>query len=220
MSLTRRQITVRTKRGKSYKRSMLVRAGEQVRRFVSKHKGKLAVGAGVAALGLGAYALHSQRKSVAEHKANAAAAHAAYSKWTEETMKRRAAAEAAVNEHFDKAHQAANRVRERIDNLERKINVAKHGRTVIRSSEESHAWQKERDYQRDTTRMRQRHDSDRLNHYADSDRYASAERSGHYSKGFGGGSPTARHRLESGLPQPPAPPTTAKPKRTRARKAK
>ena len=195
MALARRQITVRTKRGKSYKRSMLVRAVEQVRRFVGKHKGKLAVGAGVAALGLGAYALHSQRKSVAEHKANAAAAHAAYSKWTEETMKRRAAASAAVN-------------------------VVKHARTTIRGSEESHAWQKERDYQRDTARMRQRHDSDRLNHYTDSDRYASAERSGHYSKGFGGGSPTARHRLASGLPQPPAPSATAKPKRTRARKAK
>lgn len=192
MALTRRQVTVRTKRGKSYKRSMLVRAVEQVRRFVSKHKGKLAVGAGVAALGLGAYALHSQRKSVAEHKANAAAAHAAYSKWTEETMKRRAATSAAVN-------------------------VVKHARTTIRGSEESHAWQKERDYQRDTARMRQRHDSDRLNRYTDSDRYASAERSGHYSKGFGGGSPTARHRLASGLPQPPA---ATKPKRTRARKAK
>lgn len=199
MALTRRQITVRTKRGKAYKRSMLVRAGEQVRRFVSRHKGKLAVGAGVAALGLGTYALHSQRRSVAEHKANAAAAHAAYSKWTEETMKRRAAGQSTASVHAPSA---------------------KHTRTTIRGSEEAHAWQKERDYQRDTTRMRQRHDSDRLNHYTDSDRYASAERSGHYSKGFGGGSPTARHRLESGLPQPPAPPTTAKPKRTRARKAK
>lgn len=196
MALTRRQVTVRTKRGKSYKRSMLVRAGEQVRRFVSKHKGKLAVGAGVAALGLGAYALHSQRKSVAEHKANAAAAHAAYSKWTEATMKRRAADRSAASVHAPSV---------------------KHTRTTIRGSEESHAWQKERDYQRDTARMRQRHDSDRLNRYTDSDRYASAERSGHYSKGFGGGSPTARHRLASGLPQPPA---ATKPKRTRARKAK
>lgn len=200
MGLTRRQVTVRTKHGKSYKRSMLVRAGEQVRRFVSKHKGKLAVGAGVAALGLGAYALHSQRRSVAEHKANAAAAHSAYSKWTEETMKRRAAASAAVNEHSDKAHQAVNHVRERTPNRYGPKTWVKPYWVILR--------------------IRQRHDSDRLNHYTDSDRYASAERSGHYSKGFGGGSPTARHRLESGLPQPPAPPTTAKPKRTRARKAK
>ncbi len=64
MALTRKKITVRGKNGKTFQRSVMVRAGEAVKRtagkvgrFVNKHKGKIAAVAGAAALAGGlAYA--------------------------------------------------------------------------------------------------------------------------------------------------------------------
>lgn len=64
MALTRKKITVRGKSGKTFQRSVMVRAGEAVKRtagrvgrFVNKHKGKIAAVAGAAALAGGlAYA--------------------------------------------------------------------------------------------------------------------------------------------------------------------
>ena len=62
MALTRKKITVRGKSGKTFQRSVMVRAGEAVKRtagkvakFVGKHKGKIAAGvalAGAAGIGL------------------------------------------------------------------------------------------------------------------------------------------------------------------------
>lgn len=59
MALTRKKITVRGKSGKTFQRSVMVRAGEAVKRtakkvagFVGKHKGKIA---GAAALAGAAY---------------------------------------------------------------------------------------------------------------------------------------------------------------------
>lgn len=64
MALIRKKITVRGKSGKTFQRSVMVRAGEAVKRtagrvgrFVNKHKGKIAAVAGAAALAGGlAYA--------------------------------------------------------------------------------------------------------------------------------------------------------------------
>lgn len=64
MALTKKKITVRSKSGKTFQRSVMVRAGEAVKRtagkvgrFVNKHKGKIAAVAGAAALAGGlAYA--------------------------------------------------------------------------------------------------------------------------------------------------------------------
>lgn len=63
MALIRKKITVRGKSGKTFQRSVMVRAGEAVKRtagkvakFVGKHKGRLAAGAAV--IGAGAVAAH------------------------------------------------------------------------------------------------------------------------------------------------------------------
>lgn len=65
--LVRKKITVRGKKG-TYQRSVMVRAGEAVKRtagkvakFVGKHKGKIAAGVGAAALTAGALALAHKR---------------------------------------------------------------------------------------------------------------------------------------------------------------
>ena len=68
--LTRKKVTVRTKRGKTYQRSVMVRAGEAVRRagsFLNRHKGKIAAGVGAAALGAGALALAHKRGHIDLH---------------------------------------------------------------------------------------------------------------------------------------------------------
>lgn len=62
--LTKKKVTVRTKRGKTYQRSVMVRAGEAVRRagsFLNRHKGKIALGVGALALAGGAAALHKNQ---------------------------------------------------------------------------------------------------------------------------------------------------------------
>lgn len=62
--LVRKKVTVRSKKGKTYQRSVMVRAGEAVKRvgrFIGKHKGKIALGVGAAALGAGAIALNRHK---------------------------------------------------------------------------------------------------------------------------------------------------------------
>lgn len=62
--LTRKKVKVRSKSGKVYQRSVMVRAGDAVKRvgrFVSKHKGKIALGVGAAAIGAGAIALNKHK---------------------------------------------------------------------------------------------------------------------------------------------------------------
>lgn len=62
--LVRKKITVRGKSGKTFQRSVMVRAGEAVRRagsFLNRHKGKIALGIGAAALAGGAVALHKHQ---------------------------------------------------------------------------------------------------------------------------------------------------------------
>ena len=218
MSLTRRQITVRTKRGKTYKRRALVRTGEQVRRFVSKHKGKLAIAAGIAAAGIGAWAIHRQKQSVAQHKANAQAAYAAHAKWAEEVMKRRSAAVSAAKEQVAKARQARQEVHEGVNDLERKINVMLHGRTHIRGSAEARHWQNERNETAQRARHEQQRVSTEANVRSTYHMHESAMRSGHFSNASDpyGTFRTARPRLEAGASAAPQP----KPKRTRTRKAK
>lgn len=55
MALTRKKVTVRGKNGKTFQRSVMVRAGDAIKRtagkvgsFLNKHKGKIAVGAALA----------------------------------------------------------------------------------------------------------------------------------------------------------------------------
>jgi hypothetical protein len=55
----------------------------------------------------------------------------------------------------------------------------------------------------DDLRSTQRTTSFYANDHADRGRSASAERSGHFSPGYGSGQKTARLRLGSGLPEPP-----------------
>lgn len=71
--LVRKKVTVRGKKG-TYQRSVMVRAGEAVKRtagkvakFVGKHKGKIAAGVGAAALGAGALALAHKRGHIDLH---------------------------------------------------------------------------------------------------------------------------------------------------------
>ena len=62
--LTRKKVKVRSKSGKVYQRSVMVRAGDAVKRvgrFVSKHKGTIAAGAAAAALAGGAIALNRHK---------------------------------------------------------------------------------------------------------------------------------------------------------------
>jgi hypothetical protein len=64
MALTKKKITVRSKSGKTFQRSVMVRAGDAVKRvgrFVSKHKGAIAAGAAAAALAGGAIALNKHK---------------------------------------------------------------------------------------------------------------------------------------------------------------
>ena len=72
--LVRKKVTVRSKKGKTYQRSVMVRAGEAVKRvgqFVSKHKGKIAAGA-IATAGMVAAAHYGVRNAGAIHGALAA----------------------------------------------------------------------------------------------------------------------------------------------------
>jgi hypothetical protein len=55
--LTRRKVTVKGKRG-TYQRSVMVKAGEKMRRFLGAHKKKIAVAGAVALAGGLAYAHH------------------------------------------------------------------------------------------------------------------------------------------------------------------
>lgn len=71
--LVRKKVTVRGKKG-TYQRSVMVRAGEAVKRtaskvakFVDRHKGKIAAGVGAAALGAGALALAHKRGHIDLH---------------------------------------------------------------------------------------------------------------------------------------------------------
>lgn len=69
--LTRRKVTVKAKSGKTFQRSVMVRAGEKVKRFVSKHKGKLISGA--ALVGSAAMLHYAHKKAKADSAARAAA---------------------------------------------------------------------------------------------------------------------------------------------------
>lgn len=80
MALTKKKITVRGKNGKTFQRSVMVRAGEAVKRtagkvakFVGKHKGKIA---GAAALAGAAYLGVRHRGAIAGIAHGLKAAHA------------------------------------------------------------------------------------------------------------------------------------------------
>lgn len=190
--LTRKKIKVRSKSGKTYQRSVLVRAGEKVGRFVNKHKGKIAIaGAALVGAAVAGHFAHSRRVADAS-RAGAAHAHA------QESV--RSAAKAATDrirvnvDNIRKQH-AENRAA--MDEMERKVagvrmrvNARLHG--VHRAGR-----------QVDDQRPAQRIASYFANNHADRERYHSAERSGHFSPDYGTSQKTARPRLGSGLPDPP-----------------
>lgn len=108
--LVRRKITVKNRKGKTYQRSVMVRAGAAVRkagRFLNKHKGKIA--GAVALTAAAAYGLHRLDKHGAAIRQQAAAHDAA-------TRQAKAYASAKGAEHFPPN---ASSVRQRTDSARR-----------------------------------------------------------------------------------------------------
>lgn len=64
MGLQRKRVTVRTKRGKVYQRSMLVRGTDAVKRVLRNHGGKLLAGAAIAS---GAALAYHKREAIKPH---------------------------------------------------------------------------------------------------------------------------------------------------------
>ncbi len=216
MGLTRKKITVKGKRG-TYQRSVMVRAGEAVKRtgqrvgrFVNKHKGKLAVaGAVLVGAAVAGHFAHSRHVS---NMARAGAAHA----HAQEAI--RSAAKAAtdhirVNVDNVRKRQAENRAA--MDDIEQKMHAARRQTQAILHGQ--HDTTRQVDDQRPVQRIRSAY----LNEHAARERHASAERSGHFSPGYGSGQKTSRLRLGSGLPDPPpaARPVPGSNKKSRKKKS-
>lgn len=202
--LTRKKIKVRSKSGKTYQRSVLVRAGEKVGRFVNKHKGKIAIAAGAAVVGGLALASHmAHKRRVSDAIRTAAASHV-------QGSVRHAAKAATQNIRMnveyvkaarDKMREDISHIERRTENLRNQINAKLHGQHDISPQ------RKARDaVQAQSIRSSVGQDM------ADRKRSDSAARSGHFTSWtsvrfgkFGGHtSQVPTHRLESGTsaPQP------------------
>jgi hypothetical protein len=135
MGLTRKKITVKGKRG-TYQRSVMVRAGESAKRFVSKHKRKLVAGAVVGGIGLAAAisAKRSMDRAAAAHAhATAEAVAKAAGAWG-----RAAAASTHARTKVEHAKAEQSKVSEEISRVERamrdlsnRVHARLHGRHDI-----------------------------------------------------------------------------------------
>ena len=147
--LTRKKVTVKGKRG-TYQRSVMVRAGEKVKRFVSKHKGKIAVAAGAAVVGLGV-AAHLSAKSARKQavhdwasavsrgatRSAAAAAHASnFARNMTEDLKRAQAKIRQDTDHLEKE----------IGGLRRQWEAKQHGRHDIRDLRQAYGARRDQGY--------------------------------------------------------------------------
>lgn len=215
--LTRKKIKVRSKSGKTYQRSVMVRAGDAIKRtgqrvgrFVNKHKGKLAVaGAVLVGAAVAGHFAHSRHIS---NMTRDAANHAK----AQETV--RSAAKAATDHirvNVDNIRKQHAKNREEMDAIERqvqevrmRVNAKLHGQHYV-------------DRQVDDHRPSQRIASHFADEHAWRERSRSAERSGHFSPNGTVGTKTARLRLGSGLPDPPptARPTPGSNKKSRKKKS-
>lgn len=211
MGLTRKKITVRSKQGKTYQRSVMVRAGESIKRtagavgrFVNKHKGKIVAGAAVGGLALAATIAHKRsadRVAAAHAHATSEAAARAAQSWA-------SAATAGARVKVDYAREARRKVSE---------DISRHDiRDLRRARAEAFDENQKREWRSATVNAR-----------VDRQRAYSAIRSGHVSSGFRPGWQHGRvvipgkvyeiptHRLESGLPDQSSQSRPSKPRRSR-----
>lgn len=230
MGLTRKKITVRSKQGKTYQRSVMVRAGESIKRtagavgrFVNKHKGKIVAGAAVGGLALAATIAHKRsadRVAAAHAHATSEAAARAAQSWA-------SAATAGARVKVDYAREARRKVSEDISRAEQaaghirnQLNVLLHGKHDIRDLRRARAEAFDENRKREWR-------SATVNAQVAWWRAYSAIRSGHVSEGFRPGWQHGRvvipgkvyeiptHRLESGLPDQSSQSRPSKPRRSR-----
>ena len=199
MGLSRKKITVKGKSGKTYQRSVMVRAGEAIKRtgqrvgrFMNKHKGKLAV-AGAVLVGT-AVAGHFANSRHIANMARDAANHARAQEAVRNVAKV-ATDHIRVNVDGLKNHRA--KMREELDHIEQQMHAARRQTQAMLHGQ--HDTTRQVDDQRQAQRDRSYH----INEHAMRERHRSAERSGHYSPDYGLGQKTSRLRLGSGLPEPP-----------------
>lgn len=174
--LTRKKIKVRSKSGKTYQRSVMVRAGESVKRFVSKHKRKLVAGAVVGGIGLAA-AISAKRSmdraATAHAHATAEAVAKAAGAWG-----RAAAASTHARTKVEHAKAEQSKVSEEISRVERamrdlsnQVHARLHGRHDISDLRQARR-----------AATQQSNDSIMAGLRTDNQRKDSARRSGHFTE--------------------------------------
>jgi len=174
--LTRKKIKVRSKSGKTYQRSVMVKAGEQVKRFVSKHKRKLVAGAIVGGVGLAA-AISAKRSmdraATAHAHATAEAVAKAAGAWG-----RAAAASTHARTKVEHAKAEQSKVSEEISRVERamrdlsnQVHARLHGRHDISDLRQARR-----------AATQQYNDSIIAGLKTDNQRKDSAKRSGHFTE--------------------------------------